>query len=118
MLRMISSPTLRSLTGDSTSREVSPSDGRFGTLVALSAVCACPSGAAQASDTAAAISRRRGKRVAFTVLSYLSFLKFGLSMSDTKQDQLTHFDATGQAHMVDVGAKAETHRIAVATGSI
>jgi len=33
-------------------------------------------------------------------------------------DHLTHFDATGQAHMVDVGAKAETHRIALATGSI
>jgi len=33
-------------------------------------------------------------------------------------DQLTHFDTTGQAHMVDVGAKAETHRIAVATGTI
>jgi cyclic pyranopterin monophosphate synthase len=33
-------------------------------------------------------------------------------------DHLTHFDAAGQAHMVDVGAKAETHRIAVATGSI
>src|SRR4051812_932269 len=33
-------------------------------------------------------------------------------------DQLTHFDAAGQAHMVDVGAKAETHRIAVAAGTI
>jgi cyclic pyranopterin phosphate synthase len=33
-------------------------------------------------------------------------------------DHLTHFDAAGQAHMVDVGAKAETHRIAVANGSI
>lgn len=31
---------------------------------------------------------------------------------------LTHFDATGQAHMVDVGAKDETHRVAVATGTI
>ncbi|NVM78035.1 cyclic pyranopterin phosphate synthase [Duganella sp. SG902] len=33
-------------------------------------------------------------------------------------EHLTHFDATGQAHMVDVGAKADTHRIALATGSI
>ncbi|MDR2875475.1 MAG: cyclic pyranopterin monophosphate synthase MoaC [Methylobacillus sp.] len=32
--------------------------------------------------------------------------------------QFTHFDATGQAHMVDVGDKAETRRIARATGSI
>ena len=31
---------------------------------------------------------------------------------------LTHFDASGQAHMVDVGQKSETHRIAVATGRI
>lgn len=31
---------------------------------------------------------------------------------------LTHFDSTGQAHMVDVGAKQETHRVAVASGSI
>ena len=31
---------------------------------------------------------------------------------------LTHFDAHGQAHMVDVAAKAETHRIARAVGSI
>ena len=31
---------------------------------------------------------------------------------------LTHFDAQGQAHMVDVAAKAATHRIAVATGRI
>ena len=33
-------------------------------------------------------------------------------------DKLTHFDAAGQAHMVDVGAKADTHRIAVAAGTI
>ncbi len=31
---------------------------------------------------------------------------------------LTHFDAAGQAHMVDVSAKAETARMAVARGSI
>ena len=31
---------------------------------------------------------------------------------------LTHFDAHGQAHMVDVAAKAHTHRTAVATGRI
>ena len=32
--------------------------------------------------------------------------------------ELTHFDQEGQAHMVDVGAKAETHRIARASGRI
>ena len=31
---------------------------------------------------------------------------------------LTHFDGQGQAHMVDVGSKAETQRRATATGSI
>ena len=31
---------------------------------------------------------------------------------------LTHFDAQGQAHMVDVAAKPATHRIAVARGRI
>jgi cyclic pyranopterin phosphate synthase len=32
--------------------------------------------------------------------------------------ELTHFDADGQAHMVDVSAKGETHRVARAGGSI
>ena len=32
--------------------------------------------------------------------------------------ELTHFDAQGQAHMVDVGAKATTHRTAIAQGRI
>ena len=31
---------------------------------------------------------------------------------------LTHFDAQGQAHMVDVANKASTHRVAVASGRI
>jgi cyclic pyranopterin phosphate synthase len=33
-------------------------------------------------------------------------------------NSLTHFDAAGQAHMVDVGAKSATHRMAVAEGRI
>ena len=32
--------------------------------------------------------------------------------------ELTHFDASGEAHMVDVGDKSETRRVAVARGSI
>jgi cyclic pyranopterin phosphate synthase len=39
------------------------------------------------------------------------------SMS-TQNSPLTHFDSQGQAHMVDVGSKASTHRVAVATGRI
>lgn len=41
-----------------------------------------------------------------------------MSTSTPPAEHLTHFDATGQAHMVDVGAKQDTHRIAVAAGSI
>ncbi|HEU5282879.1 MAG TPA: cyclic pyranopterin monophosphate synthase MoaC [Burkholderiales bacterium] len=32
--------------------------------------------------------------------------------------ELSHFDGRGQAHMVDVGDKAETERVAVATGRV
>ncbi len=43
-------------------------------------------------------------------------------MPDSKlnppQQTLTHFDASGQAHMVDVGDKAVTHRVATASGTI
>lgn len=39
-------------------------------------------------------------------------------MSDTTSPQLTHFDPQGQAHMVDVAAKAATHRIGIASGRI
>jgi cyclic pyranopterin phosphate synthase len=40
-------------------------------------------------------------------------------MTDTKPSSpLTHFDAQGQAHMVDVAAKASTHRVAIAEGRI
>ncbi|MGE0350824.1 cyclic pyranopterin monophosphate synthase MoaC [Hydrogenophaga sp.] len=40
-------------------------------------------------------------------------------MTDTNPSSpLTHFDAQGQAHMVDVAAKASTHRVAVAEGRI
>jgi cyclic pyranopterin phosphate synthase len=41
-------------------------------------------------------------------------------MSDTpkRSDRLTHVGESGEARMVDVSAKAETHRTARATGSI
>ncbi|CAG0989579.1 partial cyclic pyranopterin monophosphate synthase, partial [Burkholderiales bacterium] len=35
-----------------------------------------------------------------------------------KNLHFTHFDASGQAHMVDVAAKAPTHRVARARGRI
>ena len=41
-----------------------------------------------------------------------------MSNQDSGADALTHFDKSGQAHMVDVGSKTHTKRIAVATGRI
>jgi cyclic pyranopterin phosphate synthase len=41
-----------------------------------------------------------------------------MSNDQEAANALTHFDAAGQAHMVDVGAKADTHRIALASGLI
>ena len=38
--------------------------------------------------------------------------------TDAAASPLTHFDAEGKAHMVDVGTKTETHRVARASGSI
>jgi cyclic pyranopterin phosphate synthase len=35
-----------------------------------------------------------------------------------EEKELTHFDASGRARMVDVGAKAETERVAVARGVV
>ncbi len=35
-----------------------------------------------------------------------------------KQTKLTHFDDAGAAHMVDVGAKPETERVGIASGTI
>jgi len=39
-------------------------------------------------------------------------------MARKASSALTHFDRKGKAHMVDVGAKAETRRVAVASGRI
>jgi len=41
-----------------------------------------------------------------------------MSNDQEAANTLTHFDAAGQAHMVDVGNKADTHRIALASGVI
>ncbi len=41
-----------------------------------------------------------------------------MSPDEATASPLTHFDATGQAHMVDVGAKSETARLARASGRI
>jgi cyclic pyranopterin phosphate synthase len=38
--------------------------------------------------------------------------------SGQNPNELSHFDAAGKAHMVDIGGKNDTHRIAVASGVI
>ena len=40
------------------------------------------------------------------------------AMARSPKKTLTHFDARGAARMVDVGAKASSHRVAVASGRI
>jgi cyclic pyranopterin phosphate synthase len=40
------------------------------------------------------------------------------STNSTDQTGLTHFDNAGQAHMVDVAQKQDSHRIAIARGNI
>lgn len=39
-------------------------------------------------------------------------------MTTSMDKGLTHFDEAGKAHMVDIGEKNETHRVAMATGNI
>jgi cyclic pyranopterin phosphate synthase len=46
------------------------------------------------------------------------FFKFFYFQVNPSMSALTHFDAQGQAHMVDVSAKPSTHRVAVACGRI
>jgi cyclic pyranopterin phosphate synthase len=41
-----------------------------------------------------------------------------LPRQETEPPALSHFDASGRARMVDVGAKAETERVAVASGRV
>ncbi|MDD5015981.1 MAG: cyclic pyranopterin monophosphate synthase MoaC, partial [Atribacterota bacterium] len=35
-----------------------------------------------------------------------------------KEKELTHFNREGRAHMVDVGSKEDTQRVAIAEGSV
>jgi cyclic pyranopterin phosphate synthase len=41
-----------------------------------------------------------------------------MPVSDGKNKQLPHFDEGGKAHMADVAGKQDTHRVAIAQGSI
>ncbi len=62
-----------------------------------------------------------GFRHGFTFWSFamtVTTLSPQLEAAVAAPSPLTHFDAQGQAHMVDVGAKASTQRTAVAQGRI
>jgi cyclic pyranopterin monophosphate synthase len=48
----------------------------------------------------------------------LAITRFFLTVTKNPMPTLTHFDAQGQAHMVDVAAKANTHRVGIAGGRI
>ena len=43
---------------------------------------------------------------------------FTYTIKEITMSKLTHFNQSGEAHMVDVGHKTSTHRIAIATGQI
>ena len=58
--------------------------------------------------TAAASEARAGAQRAFAIEP----------ARDARRDELTHVDAKGEVRMVDVSDKAETHRIAIAEGTI
>lgn len=62
---------------------------------------------------------RAGRIMARSVFPNIASLTIMSHLSDAGPGTgLTHFDAQGQAHMVDVSAKPATHRVAVAEGAI
>ena len=56
----------------------------------------------------------------FTVISARTTRNSMPGMDDgwLPEDNFTHFDASGNARMVDIGGKGETDRIAVAAGRV
>lgn len=58
------------------------------------------------------------KDAASTVVQPPASDNAAVSARDARRDELTHVDAKGEVRMVDVSDKAETHRIAIAEGTI
>ena len=52
------------------------------------------------------------------LLHLLAFRTYNLATPTTLNMSLTHLNDAGEAHMVDVGAKAETHRVAEAEARV
>src|SRR3979490_1738231 len=111
--RIACSPILRSRLGDSSAPDVSPSSGR---------VCARACGTSKARlrqrawilmDNMIPLSGLGSRtRRFYTICVSLG----GGSMK--RSGKLSHFDSSGQARMVNVGGKAETRRVARASGAI
>src|SRR6476620_5337630 len=117
MSRMICSPSLRSMTGERSSRSLPPRLGRF-----CAAAGASSDWAEIRKAAARAVMRGRmdmnGRELGNNARCYDTprpatfnhpiFPKHPITMSQDQQaaNALTHFDAAGQAHMVDVGGKA------------
>ena len=57
-------------------------------------------------------------KIAQIRFQFLHKVYFVMAEQQQGGQPLTHFDAAWQAHMVDVGAKTETHRVARAEGTI
>src|SRR5438270_7947347 len=138
---MISSPSLRSVPIVKSAESVSP---RAGSRLCARAAVHEPGPASTSAPASSAETRRRhGRRLASaidgrgqdvmekrrrsgaptrrpTLASYDATETFLLCnpMPAADPHPLSHFDAGGQAHMVDVAAKAETHRVARASGVI
>ena len=133
---MISSPILRSVPTLNSAESESPSAGRLFCAAAgcSAAVSATASAQVQATPRRSKSRRERrggesdgtdGRRGEGGALRgarrYHASESFPLRFAPrdpTPMSELTHFDADGQAHMVDVSAKAETHRVARAGGTI
>src|SRR5665648_862742 len=52
----------------------------------------------------------------YQIVPHLRCLK--LEDSQMKEKELTHFNREGRAHMVDVGSKEDTQRVAIAEGAV
>src|SRR5436190_7519387 len=107
---MMLSPRRRSWPGESAALPEPPSSGRG------AAVCG-GSGWPRARGASAASARTRPATEP-RVGSMRLALMIAPAMARAGRKTLTHFDSRGSAHMVDVGAKAATRRIAVASGRI